>query len=454
MVLLGGLTLRLNSSFESVVRGFVFAGLVNLVYLVWVNLFGDPIGWNNTYRNILGTLGNPNFIGAFLGMFLASYISFVLAYQSSKLLRISLLIVPALTVFEIIKSHAIQGRVVGAFGIAILGFYLIRSKYGAGSQLAYSAFCSVFGVFALLGALQKGPFSEFIYKTSVSLRGQYWLAGWEMGKNHLWTGVGMDAVGDWYRRTRSPHALELPGVNVVVNASHNVPIDIFAYGGIPLISAYLLLVGLTLLAILKVTLRTKSFNPIFTCLVIIWSGYQLQSIISINQIGLAVWGWLSSGALIAYERTSRIPNNSDLGSNAKRKDRKMKSDIQSKLVLLSFAGTIIGATVSAPPLIADSKWRDANNKRSVQLLEDSFNSSFFNPQNSYKYMVSIQDLEASGLFDLAHKYALQGVAWNSESFELWKVLYLLKASTPNEKSLALENMKRLDPLNPDVTAIQ
>ena len=69
-------------------------------------------------------------------------------------------------------------------------------------------------------------------------------------------------------------------------------------------------------------------------------------------------------------------------------------------------------------------------------------------------MVSIQDLEASGLFDLAHKYALQGVAWNSESFELWKVLYLLKASTPNEKSLALENMKRLDPLNPDVTAIQ
>jgi hypothetical protein len=54
---------------------------------------------------------------------------------------------------------------------------------------------------------------------------------------------------------------------------------------------------------------------------------------------------------------------------------------------------------------------------------------------------------------LAHKYALEAVAWNPNSFGLWKMLYFLKNSTPEEKALAVQNMTRLDPLNPDVTLI-
>jgi hypothetical protein len=80
--------------------------------------------------------------------------------------------------------------------------------------------------------------------------------------------------------------------------------------------------------------------------------------------------------------------------------------------------------------------------------------SYFTPQNSTMYLNNIQSLEGSKLFDLSHKYALEAVKWNPESFELWKVLYLIQESTPAEKALALENMKRLDPLNPDVTLVK
>ncbi len=80
--------------------------------------------------------------------------------------------------------------------------------------------------------------------------------------------------------------------------------------------------------------------------------------------------------------------------------------------------------------------------------------SYFNPQNSMKYMTNIQILERSNFPDLSHKYALQAVKWNPESFELWKLLYLIKKSTAEDKALALKNMKRLDPLNPDVTSTQ
>ena len=81
-------------------------------------------------------------------------------------------------------------------------------------------------------------------------------------------------------------------------------------------------------------------------------------------------------------------------------------------------------------------------------------ASYFNPQNSTRYQMNIQTLEQSNLFDLSHKYALEAVKWNPEAFDLWKVLYLIRDSTSEEKALALENMKRLDPLNPDVTSIQ
>ena len=123
--------------------------------------------------------------------------------------------------------------------------------------------CIVGGLFAIAGALQMGPLSQYIYKTSVSLRGQYWLAGWNTGQAHPTNGVGMDAFGDWYRRTRDIRALELPGANTVVNAAHNVPLDMFAFGGWPLFLTYLAIMGLALASIVRVTMSKRTYDPIF-----------------------------------------------------------------------------------------------------------------------------------------------------------------------------------------------
>jgi hypothetical protein len=80
--------------------------------------------------------------------------------------------------------------------------------------------------------------------------------------------------------------------------------------------------------------------------------------------------------------------------------------------------------------------------------------SYFNPQNTQKYVVNIDLLERSQLNSLSRKYALEAVNWNSESFDLWKMLYLIRDSTQIEKSLALSKMKNLDPFNPDVTSVR
>lgn len=454
VILLGYSSLRSRRSFDLLIKALILSGFVNLAYGGWVIAFGDFVGWYNPYRGILGTFGNPNFIGAFLGMFFSVYIALAAGKQSSTKLRISLVFVLPLTILEILKSNAIQGRVLAALGLGIVGFFFLRSYSSRFWTGVYSIFTIVVGSTALAGALQHGPLVDYIYKTSVSLRGQYWLAAWNTGSTNPVTGVGMDSFGDWYRRSRDVRAITLPGVNTTVNTAHNVWMDMFAFGGWPLFLAYLFLLTFPLIAIIKVMRRNKDYNPTFVALTVGWICYQVQSLISINQIGLAIWGWALSGALVGYEIFTR--NTSDLTAGSLKNigsSSRSNAERQQVLGFMAIAGgAVVGLVVSLPPFTSDVKFRSSQIVRTLPALQETMDIALFNPASTNKYLINIQTLEASNLFELSHKYALLAVEWNPESFELWKTLYYVTNSTQQEKSTALQNMKRLDPLNPDVTS--
>jgi O-antigen ligase len=457
-VILSAVVLRSEKNFSILIWGLFIAGIINVIYCGWAILFGDFISWNNPYGNILGTFGNPNFIGAFLGMFAASLVAYNFKSGLHIGLRILSVIIFVISVAEIIDSSAIQGRVVVVAGLAIVGFYLVRSKLkNALFQIGYLIFVAIGGVFALLGALQSGPLAKYIYKSSVSLRGEYWQAGWNMGTDHPLTGVGFDTYGDWYRRARDLQALILPGPNTTTNAAHNVPFDVFAFGGWPLFIPYLGILVLSVVAILKVTVRNRSYDPIFVTLTTAWVCYQLQSVISINQIGLAIWGWLFGGALIAYEIATRPKpvagsekGQSDKGQQARVTTKKQSEAIFSS-TLVAGVGAVVGLLIAVPPYSGDAKWRSAIASQNVEQVEAALVPSYLNPMNSYKYANAVQLLEGSKLNDLALKYAKIAVEFNPNHFDSWKLLYFIVNSSPEDKALALENMKRLDPNNPDVT---
>jgi hypothetical protein len=240
----------------------------------------------------------------------------------------------------------------------------------------------------------------------------------------------------------------------VTNAAHNVPFDVFAFGGWPLFISYLGILALSVIAIIKVTLRTRAYDPIFVTLTTAWVCYQLQSIISINQIGLAVWGWLFGGALIAYEITTRKKETDDGGSTGKTNGPRIVKKKQSETIfsstLIAGIGAVIGLLLASPPYSADAKWRTATTSQDAGLVEQALIPGYLNPENSYKYANAAQIFEGSKLYDLAYNYAKIGVEFNPDNFDAWRVLYLVSKSTPEEKALALENMKRLDPNNPNV----
>jgi O-antigen ligase len=453
-IAISALTLREASSFKRVIYGLQIAGVINVIYCSWVIAFGDFLSWNNPYGNILGLFGNPNFISAFLGIFITTILAIVAAPKTSWKTRVTGILIALVAFYAVVDSNAIQGIVVTAGGIAIVGFFAVRSFLKSIIlTYLYSAAVVGVGVLAMLGALQKGPFT-FIYKTSVSLRGAYWNAGITMGMDHPLTGVGMDSYGDWYRRARSENAATvLPGPNTVTNAAHNVVIDFFAYGGFPLVIAYLGMLLLAGIAAFKVIRRVQSYDAIFVAMFGAWTCYQVQSLISINQVGLALWGWILTGALIAYERATR-EHLAEPQTTAKKVSTPIKKQSDSVISpqLVAGLGVVVGVLIAVPPLSADTKWRSALDSKDANKVMAALEPGYLNPNDSQRFTQAVQLFVSSNLMDQARAIALKATVYNPDYFDSWKILYFLSNTTEEEKALALKNMKRLDPRNPDVLA--
>ena len=127
IIALGGAVVREVQGFKKILFGFFFAGLVNLAYGFCSWQIGDFVPWNNIYGNLLGTFGNPNFMGAFLGMFGTAVAAYAAAPERSWRLRLIALAIWILTFLEIIQTSAVQGLVLITGGLGLVGFYVIRS---------------------------------------------------------------------------------------------------------------------------------------------------------------------------------------------------------------------------------------------------------------------------------------------------------------------------------------
>ena len=448
-IMLASSQLRSRKSFIQILYALLIAGLLNVIYCLVALSGNDFIPWSNIYNKILGTFGNPNFISAFLGIFIAALVAFVLNPGTILSIRLSGLTVAAIALYEVQASNAIQGLVVTALGIAIIGFYLIRSRFKKEIfTLTYLSAVAVVGAIALGGALQKGPLAKYIYKTSVSLRGEYWDAGITMAKQHPFTGVGLDTYGDWYRRSRSASAMILPGPNVTTNAAHNVFIDVLASGGFLFFAAYFAIFMISLISVIKVTLRNRSYDGIFVALAAAWICYNVQALISINQIGLAVWGWLLSGSVIAYEHATRAGNFPSAQANKiPKKQRSYVADTQPGVVLAGIGGFIVGLIIALPPFTADASWRTAISSNDALKIQAA---AFKFPIDSWRMANATLIFENNKLYPQAIEMARKGVTYNPDSFDAWKVLGAVSQATPAEKTQAIEMMRKLDPRNKEL----
>jgi O-antigen ligase len=421
------------------------AGVATLAYGVIQALGGDPFDWVNPYSPVFGFLGNPNFQSSLLGVLGVIVFTQLLSSSAKKQIKGFYLIYLLATLYVIKETDSQQGFLVLLIGSSVSLGVLINRK---SKLLGYSYLgLIVFGfVGVLLGTLNKGPLASLLYKDSVAYRGDYWRAGWKMTVENPVFGVGLDSYGDWYRRSRTIEATLRRGPEVTSNAAHNVFLDISSSGGFPLLVIYCALLTLVIISSIKVIKRSKSFNAGFVGLVAGWLAFQAQSIISINQIGLAVWGWVLSGLIIGYEINTREVD------EAKEKMIEKKSlkvhEASAGTTLSVFVGLIVGILIGMPPYLASARYKAALESGDALKIESA---AYLWPVDSSRMIQVSLTLNDNNLETKGLKVAIDASQRFPNNFAVWAALNEMKSATSQQKDEARAEMKRLDPLNPDLS---
>jgi O-antigen ligase len=419
-------------------------GIASLGYGVIQALGGDPIDWVNPYSPVFGFLGNPNFQSSLLGI-LGSIVFTHLLSSSVKLqYKGTYLVYLFLTVYVISETASQQGFLVLMIGSAVsLGLFVSHRSRALGYSYLALAVVGFIGV--LMGTLNKGPLASFLYKDSVTYRGDYWRAGWKMTLENPIFGVGLDSYGDWYRRSRTIEATLRRGPEITSNAAHNVFLDISSNGGFPLVLIYLALMALVVLSAIKVIKRSEGFNAGFVGLVAGWVAFQAQSIISINQIGLALWGWVLSGLIIGYEINTR--GSEDASEKKTGKSATKPVQASAATTLATFVGLIIGVLVGMPPYLASAKYKGALETSNPTVIQEA---AYIWPVDPSRMTQVALTLNQNKLEDQGLEVALDAVERFPDNFGAWATLSNMNKATEEQKTEAFAQMKRLDPLNPDL----
>jgi hypothetical protein len=353
-----------------------------------------------------------------------------------------------LAIFVVAKTKAIQGFFVIAIGVAVVGFlFIYGSKRLKLLRIPYVLLSSVAGIFVVIGSLNKGPLAHYLYKGSVTFRGDYWRAGWKMTLQHPLGGIGLDSYGDWYRSTRTLAATVRRGPDITSNAAHNVFLDFSSNGGFPLLIVYLLIIGLTLLSAIRVMRRIVDFDAIHAALFGAWIAYLAQSAISLNQLGLAVWGWVLSGALIAYEINTRSVEEVPIAHPKSHVNKGRNVNIASSTPATSlaiFVGLVLGLALGLPPFVADAKFRSALSSASASALASSATTW---PMDIIRLEQGAIIMKNSKLEPQTLLLAERAVGEDPHSYTAWLLIYTSTVSTAKQKAAALVHMKYLDPQN-------
>jgi len=382
-----------SSDFNSkVVISLLITAAIMVLYC-FIQIIGrDPIQWSAFFP--FGTLGNVNFLSGFMGVALVSVliVSFSPALSGFRRLSVGFLAVAGL--FVLYKSNSTQGLVALAVGVAT--FLLIKSIWVG--RLSFFAAATIYslGIMSLVaGLFNKGPFREFIYQFTVTFRADYMHAGIEMLLRNPLNGVGLDAYDDWYRAERGVVSAFRTSLNRTANSAHNITLDLGASGGFPLLTTYIGLVILVLVHLIVGLRRGMHEDHYFMAAAMSWVAYQVQAAVSINQIGVGVWGWILGGLIVGRVRRFKVALESDTPKIKRLSIAKKGPNTPPPLaVICSLLTLALGLLMSIPPLKTDADYLQATKTGNAGLfLEVSTRPS----ANAFLLSRSASSLNSGGL---------------------------------------------------------
>jgi len=434
---------------EKIGYSAISIGIISVFYGLLQTSGNDPVKWNNPYNAVITFLGNPNFASSSLGMCSVAAFALILGGKRSLVVKGLLLILVITSVTLTLLSKSQQGTLVFAAGsFAVLTYFLLKHPKFQNKKIQGVYFFATLtvGVITIMGMLNQGPLSSLLYKGSVRQRGFYWNAAKEMILSHPLFGIGLDSYGDWYFAKRSDNAAFLTPTTQS-NSAHSIFLDLGASGGIPLFLINIALSLLTVVAIFKLIKRHKTFEWQLAAVIGMWVAYESQALISINQLGLGVWGWIFMGLIIGYEYSTRSGNLERLEPRNGRSpvNSKAKSNKESNFVYLGGTiGLAIGMVITIPIFQTDANFRKASGGSDANL---AIKASAAYPEDLTRSLQLAEALYGSQLKTQAIDLLNHVLTKNPRSYNAW----LLKFKISEQDSADWNEAKsKLESLNPNV----
>jgi O-antigen ligase len=354
--------------FENIVIGLkvvFFAGASTGLYALIQITGNDWVKWSVTNQTI-STFGNTNFSGAGMALFAIIVFGLLVTNFKNKLMFFNYTVIFIILVFAIVQTNARQAIIILLLGLAIyLSLFLFRKSKKIWLIALFSSISFI--AFAVLGIFKIGPLQSYFYKNSITVREYYWRAGIEMFAQNPVFGVGPDHYGIYFKQFRDVGYPLAYGWGITSSNAHNVFIQNFATGGVIVGLSYLIIQILIGHRAIKLIRSTKGNEQVISVLLFsTWIAYQAQSLISIEFIGVSIWGWILGGSLIglSFQEQSAVVNRS-------------KQSIKLNIPRLMLVASLLASSfVLVNPLRQGEKamWRqsiqfDPNNKQQLEIFD-------------------------------------------------------------------------------------
>ena len=414
-------------------KGLVASCVITSVYSLFQSFGLDFLEWESRTNGIIGTLGNPNFQSSFAALTLIP--SVVLLWGSRYKYYGSILIVVIL-LWVILETKSIQGVVSAT--LATLTYLLIYFWYRQKSiSILFIVATLLSGFLAILGMLNRGPFSAYLYKVSVQSRGDFWRSALTTANEHPFFGVGIDSFGDSYLKYRDSIAVSHPWAEYTDNA-HNFFLEYAATAGYPMVILQLSLIILTLFSYIHIQKKISHFDRDLTAIFVAWVTIQAQSFISPGNISVMLWNAVLSGTLIGYSVLT-VYSLQELVSP--------KKPVVSITRGFSYISVFFAILITFPLFNVDRLQLKAMTTGDGDLAISSVKQY---PESVLRYQVIARELFNANLQAQALDVARSAVEFNPKSASLWALVIINPAASLDERAKAKAELIKLDPLNKEV----
>ena len=437
--------------FEKLQRNLFILVIIFVTYSCLQYLELDPVSWNSSYNRIIGTLGNPNFSGAFLGIM--GVVLILYFFSTTKPVRFFYLALSICSVFLGWATESFQAVLIFAIGILILLLAYLKKRFGFKTFISSATASVFFGVFSIWSFFGLGPMGERLYQPTLVLRLEYWTVGIKTALANPLLGIGPDSYSEGWRLFRTPDFVKTYSEGVSVDSAHNALINFMANFGIPaflfLVVIYLL-IGINALNLIFGRYQTL---VIVKAIALIWLLLVIQSLFSLEQIGLHVLQWVAGSLLLnqGFIASSQYLSARESKKEAGSQDRggfSARGEVAIMAIVITFISLLpfLNQEIRLNKLVA----KPVDKSVSQRFIDDSLNDFGAYTKNEIgRSVILIDFLLRAERYDAARTLTEQAIGEDKNSYVGFEQLALLARFT-KEFTKEIEyrrNIESFDPQN-------